>query len=187
MARMEPEDYLENLRKYTDAHVDPELLDGRKDVWNLDDAPAPPYWYLRGKTQEAHMFFHGWAKVVTEDLKCDDRACQTFVKLFKTMPPGAPHGFMEASRVLAHVLKDKLKPEDSWKPPRDDWSRFMQRACEEAMDALEHHEHVKSLILQSSGSSAWRSQHVPAPGGPGSSGDDPKGKGKGKYMHKGKR
>ena len=80
-----------------------------------------------------------------------------------------------------------MKPEDSWKPGRDDWSRFMQRACEESIEALEHHEHVKSLLLQTSGSGAWCAQQVPAPGDPASSGDDPKGKGKGKYLQKGKR
>ena len=187
LQRMETDDYLENLRHYSWNAVDPELLDDRQDIWLLDRKPVPEYWYLRGETQEAHMFYHGWVKVIMEDLKCDPRACQAFVKLFKTMPPGAPHGFMEASRVLAHVLKDKMKPEESWKPGREDWSRFMQRACEEAIEALENHQHLRSLPLQSSGSASWGTQHVPAPGDPAGSDDGLKGKGKGKVFQKGKR
>ena len=184
----EHEQYLEELRNYASEKVDPELLDDRQDLWRLDLDPPKPYWYLRGETHEAHLHFHGWVKVIKEDLQCDDRACGYFIKLFKTYPPGAPHGFMEACRVLAHILKDKMKPEDTWRPEREDWSRFLQKACEEAVEALENHEHVKDLKLRSSGSwSSWGTHQVPVPGAPASSGDDHKGKGKGKYMQQGQR
>ena len=82
-----------------------------------------------------------------------------------------------------------MKPEDtcdSWKHDSRDWSRFMQKACEESLDALENHDHVKGLWPQSGGSwSGWDTMGVPAPGAPGSSDDDAKGKGKGKYLQQG--
>ena len=187
MQRMERNDYLEGLRNYAWDKVEPELLEDNKAVWNLDRGDRHPWRYLKAESQVAHMQFHGWVQVIREDLKCDERACSSFQRLFRTNPVGAPYGFMEANRVLAHVLKDKMKPEDAWRPGRDDWSRYLQKACDESIEALEHWRDVKSLRLEQKGPSAWCSQQVPAPGDPADSGDDPKGKGKGKYLQRGQR
>ena len=49
--RLEPEQYLANMRQYAKDHVDAELLDERNGLWNLDEEPMPPspYWYLKGQ------------------------------------------------------------------------------------------------------------------------------------------
>ena len=115
-----------------------------------------------GKTLENHTRFHHWCKVITEDLQCDDRARRSFVKLFNTNPPEAPHGYMEACRVLAHIFKDKSKDADEVIVEPRRWSRFLQRACEEAIEALEHCKDVKDLKHTTSSWSGWNA-YTPAP------------------------
>ena len=66
---------------------------------------------------------------------------QPFVLFFSTSPPEAPHGYMEACRVLAHCLKDKHKDQHQ----NENMSRFLQKASEEATEALNNHDKVKGL------------------------------------------
>ena len=109
--------------------------------------------YLTGLSTKHHYQFQHWIKVVREDLKCDERACRAFAQLFSMNPPGAPHGFQEANRVLAHVLKDKMKKsEDLVERHKDrDWSAFMSKACLESIEALENWQHVKDLKKEKQG------------------------------------
>ena len=88
--------------------------------------------------------------------------CQSFVKLFTTNPPEAPHGYMEACRVLAHIFKDKCKDAEEVIGERRTWSRYLQRACEEAIEALESGKDVKDLTHTTSSRSAWNA-YTPAP------------------------
>jgi len=127
---------------------------------------------------ESHTRFHHWCKVIKEDLQCDDRACQSLIKLFNMNPPGAPHGYGEACRALARIVKDKPKaPDEVVEEPRN-WSRFLQKACEEAIEALEHHMHVKGLKHNTSTWKDWNA-YPPAPPAPPGPGGDSKGMGKG--------
>jgi hypothetical protein len=143
-----------------------------------------------GKTIVAHENFHNWAKVIKQDLECDDRACQSFMSLFKKAPPTAPHGYMEACRVLEHIFKDKSKDMDNLAPETRNWSRFLQKACEEAIEDLEDPEHVQSLKHMRSSWNDWNGYKVapPGPAGPSSSSSswEPGGKGMGKDKDKGK-
>ena len=124
------------------------------------------------------------------DLQCDERACQSFVKLFRMNPPEAPHGYMEACRVLAHIFKDKSKDADEVTAEPRGWSRYLQRASEEAIEALEHWKDVKELLHTTSRRSDWNA-YTPAPPPPARPGDaswpswsssGSKGMGKGKRM-----
>ena len=132
---------------------------------------------------ESHKRFHRWCKVIKEDLERDGRACQSFIKLFNMSPPGAPHGYGEACRVLAHIFKDKPKaPDEVVAEPRD-WPKFLQKAREEAIEALEAHMHVKGLKHSASSWKDW-SAYAPAPPAPSGpeasvSSSDTKGMGKG--------
>ena len=103
-------------------------------------------------------------------------------------PPGAPHGYGEACRVLAHSFRDKPKAPDEAVPEPRNWSRFLQKACEEAIEALEHHMHVKDLKSNTSSWKDW-SAYPPAPPAPPGPGDDSKGvgKGNGKVLQEGPR
>ena len=149
--------------------------------------------YRKGKTELAHMSFHGWIDVIKQDLQCDESACKAFVKLFRIAPDGAPHGYMEACRVLAHTLKDKHKDLEDWRYPVEDWSRYLHKACEEAYEALDSHEEVQQLVsMQWTG--GWKKHYIapphPAaqvPATKGSSSSWDKGHGKGKYIQKGLR
>ena len=186
--------YVESLRAYATEHVDPELLEERKDLWATEPVDQrEPWMYLKGASEEAHKHFHGWVTMIKQELKCDDRACQKFVELFKMAPAAAPHGFMEACRILAHTLKDKSKDLDQYREPRDNWSRFMQRACEEAIEALQDPEHLNELRQVKGGYKGFGKASA-GPPGPGaasslsSSWQGPAGKGpggKGQYLQKG--
>ena len=166
----DPQSYLDSLRQYAYDQVPGELLDSQKDIWATDPEKKLHTWmYLQAPTAEKHLSFIGWIDVIKKDLKCDDRACGAFVRLFKMAPAQAPHGFMEASRVLAHTLKDKMKnleEYDPYRPPRDDWSRFLQNACEEAIEALETPEEVKTLPRRNTGGYKGFGKKGPEPPGP---------------------
>ena len=63
-----------------------------------------------------------------------------------------PYGPVEASRILAHILKDKLKkPEYAWDRNQDweDFSGFMITCCNEALEAMEAMGSVKTLKKKS--------------------------------------
>ena len=120
-----------------------------------------PAW---GKILESHTHFHHWCRVIKEDMQCDDRACQSFIKLFNTNPPGAPRGYGEACRVLAHIFKGKSEaPDEVVAEPRN-WPRLLPKASEKAIEALEHRVHVKDLKHSASSWKDW-SAYTPAPSG----------------------
>ena len=134
---------------------------------------------------------HGWAKVIAEDLGCDPDACRAFHQLMlryvKPDPAGPERafGFMEASRSLAHILKDKNMEALEGLHDGQDWSRFMLRACEEAMQALCAGPHVWNLKRRGKG--GWEDFDqfpVRGPGAPGAP-PPPPCKGKGAYGYGG--
>jgi hypothetical protein len=193
-------EYLQALRAYSIQKVDPELLQDRQDLWRTVPGDHKERWmYLQAETREAHENFHGWIKTIKDDLNCDERSCSAFVRLFKMAPPKAPHGYFEAARILAHMLKDKSKNAQDWRPERTDWSRFLQKACEEAIEALEDPENLRELKNMHSGKgfgtySAGPPGHHPGSGsssswapptGHGYKGPGGKDYGKGKVLQKG--
>ena len=146
----EPEDYIQSLRAYAMTRVDAEWLEDRRNIWAAepDQVGRKPWMYLTAPTEKAHMSFIGWKDLITQDLKCDAQSCGAFVTLFNTQPDG----FMEASKVLAHTLKDKKKKNQQdlhpYRSPTfdpDNWSNFMKNSCEEAMEALEDPPNFKNL------------------------------------------
>ena len=184
-----PDEFLQALRKHAIEHIDAELLCDRRDIWDGEpvDGQVPEWMYLRGKSLESHTHFHHWCRVVKEDLECDDRACQSFIKLFNMNPPEAPQGYMEACRVLAHIFKDKCKDADEVIAEHRGWSRYLQRACEEAFEALEHWQNVKDLKLTASSWSDWNAYTPAPPAAAGPGGGKGPGKGKGNVLLQGPR
>ena len=181
----EPAAFLKAIRDYSNEHVDREFMDDRKDLWNMHDQfmqNRPSHMYLKhpeGTT--AHMMFYGWIQIIKQDLQCDDRACSAFIELMKLMPPDCPWGFHEANRILAHIFKDKNKPNKHPRGPREDWSRFLENACEEAQEAIMNHQTVKSLRLKNRAEweGSWGAYATGPPDGPGASGDHDLNRGKG--------
>ena len=186
----DPQEFLAAFRAYAVDHVDPELLCGRKEVW--DNEPAPHGLYPSWLTLRPDPFMNHWRPVIKGPLGCDDRACQMFVRLLET---GAPsHGYMEGCRILAHLMKDKKKKENTFedlhdkgmgkgkgkKYDPDNWSGFLKKASEEAIEALEDPDDVRNL-RRPYHEGAWE-QYVPLAPGKGSSssssGAGPKGTGK---------
>ena len=86
-------------------------------------AADPEWMYLKGSDERAHIELFGWALLVTCDLGCDEPSTRAFKALAKTVPEEAPHGYMEACRVLAHMLKDKEKSLEEPRRNYENWSR----------------------------------------------------------------
>ena len=109
-----------------------------------------------------------WRRFLQGTLELDDRACQAYLTVLNTGPEG--RGYMEACRILAHLLKDKMKEQDPGKPqdPRN-WSRWFQRTSEEAIEAMAVPDEVRNLRRYQTGKGAWGSYQVPAPGKGGAS------------------
>ena len=158
------------MRNYAIKYVDPELIGDRRALWDKEPKDlyntrvAPEWVYLKGMTKESHEQFHHWAPMLMKDLECDERACQSFIKLFKMAPPAAPHGYMEACRILAHMFKDKSKNLEHAVPDDRDWSAFLRKSCDEAIEALEDPEHVKTLKRGKSSWQDWSAYNVAPPG-----------------------
>ena len=192
--------YLQALQSHAERFVDAELLEDRQELWAAapahgPDVPGPvvpDYMYLQGQSRESHLRFQHWAQLVKQDLQCDDRSCGLFQELFSKNPPGAPYGYNEANRVLAHMLKDKAKPQQDLVSPDRPWSGFLSKACREAIEALDCHEHVKDLRNPKKSWEDWGAWATGPPGASSSSSstwspyEEPgKGKGKGKFKGKG--
>ena len=94
---------------------------------------------------------------------------------------------MEACRVLARIFKDKCKDADEVIAEHRGWSRYLQRACEEAFEALEHWQNVKDLKLTTSSWSDWNAYTPAPPAAAGPGGGKGPGKGKGKVLLQGPR
>ena len=140
----DPRDFVEELRHYAEDNLAKEILDQKRTMFDQDDdEDCDPRWmYLKGTSEQSRLDFWHWFDVITDDLGCDFMSSMAFVHLFRTAPAEAPHGYMEACRVLAHILKDKSKgPDDPGHGPgldgKQDWSRFMEVACKEAMECME--------------------------------------------------
>ena len=82
--------------------------------------------------------------------------------LLRTNPPGAPHGFNEANKVLAHALKDKTKSLDGHRSHGEGWSAFLVQSCSEALEALDKLAIGKGLHVRHSGMQHWDSYHHPS-------------------------
>ena len=141
--------------------------------------------YLKGYHEKAHTEFWGWAHLIMGDLNCDFHSCNAFKSLAKRTPPEAPHGYMEACRVLAHMLKDKEKSLDEPRRNYDDWSAYLSSACRESTEALENPAEVHRLQSRSRG---WQAHgtYLPTPPGPsGSSASSSSWQGWGTFKGKG--
>ena len=66
-----------------------------------------------------------------ETMECDHESCKVFVQLARK----GPRGYMECTRILHHLLKDK----DLQEPPGQSWnkSRWLKSACYDALRAIE--------------------------------------------------
>ena len=66
--------------------------------------------YLRGVPEKAHCEFHGWIKVLRNDLLIVDCAAPKFLQLCCLSVPDVPGvGFLEDIRIVQRIFKDKQK------------------------------------------------------------------------------
>ena len=159
--------FISSLRCHALQRIDRELLEDRRYLWDHEGScyDMPPWWTLSPDPGMAH-----WQELILGPLGCDERSVGTFQRLLKTAPE-AGIGYMECCRVLAHCLKDKQKdPEDLGAHDPRDWSRWMSRACEEAIEALQDPSKVRGLRRFQTGKGAWENYVAPAPSSSSSSG-----------------
>ena len=74
-----------------------------------------------------------------EDLKCHDHSCAMFRELARTEPP---FGYMECTRILSHMLKDKRKDKVNLS---EYWSNFLMESIHEIKEAMASGNQLKSL------------------------------------------
>ena len=105
--------FLESFRSYAMENIDGELLVDREDVWSIlgDHGPdfgtgsrGPPgdWWCLRASPELVE-----YKGLLMRDLQCDAASVSYFVQLVRC---GKPEGYLEALRILHHMLKDKDYP-----------------------------------------------------------------------------
>ena len=148
----DPGHFVDQLRHYAKDKLSPDILDHKQTMFYQDDMEEDPEWmYLMGSCEKAHLEFWHWSDTIKHTLGCDAKSSKAFVSLFRKSPPEAPHGYMEACRVLAHMLKDKSKgnydiEHVSGIDGKQDWSRFMEVACNEAIECLDDPAALRSLM-----------------------------------------
>ena len=184
------EEFLDDFHGYLSKNLFEKLEDSTCCVLVADSeafAADPAWMYLKGNDQRAHTELFGWALLVTCDLGCDEPSTRAFKALAKTVPEEAPHGYMEACRVLAHMLKDKERRMDDPRRQRleQDWSAYLLKSCKEAMEALEHPAEVHLLQGRSRGRSAHGTYLPPPPGPSGPSASSSSWQGNGTFKGKG--
>ena len=126
-------EFNESIMFFASYEVDPELISERRDriteIGDLQDAP-------QNMTMMPSVNLSEYQKLMA-DHNCDYIAVSAFVKLATK----GPRGFMEATRVIHHFIKDKvnLPPKEPWTGPGPDTrnSRWMKNACERASDAID--------------------------------------------------
>ena len=133
-------EYLYHVRSYIDAAFQhqPELLadklgrDRREGLWYKE---KESWEYLGGGSQVAYVEMHGWVPVIIELTKEDWEVLNEFRGLLQS----GNRGYMEATRILAHVFKDKWNSEAQ--PSRgpsdpDNWSGYFKNAIGESLEAM---------------------------------------------------
>jgi hypothetical protein len=161
----EPGSFRVSIRSYAAQYLHEDDAEERKDLWRSLPSPnrVPPWMYLACEDPEDTKYFRKWKDVLKGDLGCDDVSVAAFVKLLRT--DGPPEGgFMEGSRVLAHLFKDKQRS-DNWDPGHynpHNFSKYLMVSSTEATEALEAGMNVWSLqssTARSGSSSAWQPSH----------------------------
>ena len=125
----DPEAFLQSLRAHAILNIDGELLQDRMDKWRslMRYEDADP-WITLAPSDD----LRDYEKLLREHYQCDNRALAPFVELIRW----GPDGYMEATRILYHLCKDK---DQAHGVPRDDHhSRWLKTACERALDALKN-------------------------------------------------
>ena len=146
--------YMEYLRQYLLVGcADKMVLKQLQNLWvsGLTMESKPDWVYLMGSDLENHQLMTGWVNTLVEDLRCNEEACIVFCNLLQKSSE-SPHdwpecGYYEGCRILAHIFKDKREDakacKRSWKVWS--WSNFLKNSCEEAMEALEQPDAVRTL------------------------------------------
>ena len=132
--------FLYHFRHYVDAAIqDPELLadkDGkdRRDLW---DHELESWEYLGGGGHTEYIEMHGWYPVIKDLVKDDWEVLNQFRSLLQK----GNRGYMEATRILAHVFKDKWNYETSQgqrnQQDPDNWSGYFKQSLSEALETIE--------------------------------------------------
>jgi hypothetical protein len=163
----DPGSFRTALRAYASQYLHHTDAEERLELWRSLPSPSrvPPWMYLTCADPEDTKYFHKWKYVIKEDLGCDDLSVAAFVELLRTNVPHAPEGgFMEGSRVLAHLFKDKQRS-DNWDPGHynpHNFSKYLMVSSMEATEALEAGKNVwylQSSTGRSGSSSAWQPSH----------------------------
>ena len=129
----DPRTYLRMFREEAGLHLPEKALKDREQLWagewnwstsGVRPSSWPPWLILRPDRSLVE-----WGQVL-EGMGMDNRSLCTFVSL-TNHTPGNNGGFMEATRLIAHALKDTR---DRKHPNPSQW---MQRGATEAMNALD--------------------------------------------------
>jgi hypothetical protein len=152
------------LRLYATENLHPTDAEERLALWRSLPKPhnVPSWMYLTCADPEDTKYFRKWKEVIKQDLGCDESSVAAFLELLRTKVDHAPEGgFMEGSRVLAHLFKDKQRG-DNWDPAiydQHNFSKYLMRSSKEATEALHAGMNVWSLqhdTTRSGSSSAWQ-------------------------------
>jgi hypothetical protein len=187
----DPQSFQSALRQYATAHLHPLDVEERVALWRSLPAPhrVPSWMYLSCPDGDDQQYFRKWKGVIEGDLGCDKQSIQAFLGLLNTRAEHAPEGgYMEGSRVLAHLFKDKQRGDD-WDPAKHDllnFSRYLYRSSNEAREALNAGWNVWTLPsdTRSGSSSSWQANDTRSGSSSSWQHDQGKGTGKGKGKSK---
>ena len=102
--------------------------------------------FLVDENMDSQLKMNRWYDVMTGDLRLDEDAQAIFQQLLRTNPPEAPVGFQEGNKVLYHCFKDKYVAGTNFCEWRNsNFTGYVKRACEEAIEALEDPANVWAL------------------------------------------
>ena len=139
--------FIRLLEWYRKEHEDPEHFCEVEALWEqYSEDDKEGFWRnLAGPSKEKHLDFSNFCNLMMEDMGCEQGSCQAFKHLAKQE---APKGFMECTKILAHMLKDKKKAQAT----QDSWDSLLHAAVRESRWALEQgpdlHEACKAKCRQ---------------------------------------
>jgi hypothetical protein len=160
----DPHSFRMALRQYATEHLHPIDSEERVALWRSLPTPnrVPSWMYLTCPDPDDTKYFRKWKDVIEGDLGCDKQSIAAFLELLHTRVDHAPEGgYMEGSRVLAHLFKDKQRGGD-WDPASHDqhnFSKYLMRSSNEAREALNAGWNVWTLqsdTTRSGSSSSWQ-------------------------------
>ena len=177
-----PDDVQDLLQEYCVKAMECPELESRKPIWLLNNREDEMWMELQAEELVRQRSMGNWKNVLEGDLNCNHASIQQFRKLLDL----GHEGYMEATRVLHHIFKDRQRAPGMMNFS-DDFSGLLKTNCAEAMETLS----ANWALLQQPTKGKGKFAGVPAPGPgfyqmPAQPPAPDKGKGKGKNAGQGK-